>query len=71
MTRRKLKISELQNTKTKDLQSFQKKGKYPIFPLSPLVKTSYKKFEDPQNDKKKIKDSRTSKYENRKLVKFT
>jgi hypothetical protein len=35
------------------------------------VKTSYKKFEDPQNDKKKIKDSRTSKYENKKLVKFT
>jgi hypothetical protein len=36
MTRRKLKILELQNTKTKDLQSFQKKRKYPIPPLAKL-----------------------------------
>jgi hypothetical protein len=33
--------------------------------------TSHKKFEDPQNDKKKIEDSETSKYENKKLSKFT
>jgi hypothetical protein len=28
--------------------------------------TSHKFFEDPQNDKKKIKDSETSKYKNKK-----
>jgi hypothetical protein len=41
MTRRKLKILKLQNTKTKDLGSFQKKSKYPI---SPLTKLHTKKF---------------------------
>jgi len=34
------------------------------------VKLHTKKFEDPQNDKKKIKDSKTSKYKNKKLSKF-
>jgi hypothetical protein len=38
-----------------------KKGTYPI---SSLVKLHTKKFKDPQNGKKKIRDSRTSKYEN-------
>jgi hypothetical protein len=33
MTRAKLKTSELQKTKTKNLQSFKKKIKYPIAPL--------------------------------------
>jgi hypothetical protein len=35
------------------------------------VKLHAKKFEEPQNDKKKIKDPRISKYENKKLSKFT
>jgi len=35
------------------------------------VKLHTKKVEDLQNDKKKIKDSETSKYENKKLSKFT
>jgi len=35
------------------------------------VKLHTKKAEDPQNDNKKIKDSKTSKYENKKLSKFT
>jgi hypothetical protein len=48
MTRRKLNISELQNTKTKNT----------IF------------FEDPQNDKKKIKHLRTSKYKRKKTLFF-
>jgi hypothetical protein len=30
------------------------------YPISSLVKLHTKKFEDPQNDKKKIKDSGTS-----------
>jgi hypothetical protein len=45
-----------------------KKGTYLV---SSLVKTSHKKVENPQNDKKKIKDSGTSKYENKTLSKFT
>jgi hypothetical protein len=45
MTRKKLKFSELQNTKTKDLQSFQKKSKYPI---SPLAKLHTKKLKTPK-----------------------
>jgi hypothetical protein len=39
-----------------------KKGTYPI---SSLVKTSHKKFEDPQNDKKEIENFQTSKYQNK------
>jgi len=35
------------------------------------VKLHTKKFEDPQNDKKNIKYSKTSKYENKKISKFT
>jgi hypothetical protein len=41
-----------------------KKGTYPI---SLLVKTSHKKFENPQNDKKKIEDVEISKYENKRF----
>jgi hypothetical protein len=33
--------------------------------------TSHKIFKDPQNDMKKIEDSRISKYEDKKLSKFT
>jgi len=33
--------------------------------------TSHKKIKDLQNDKKKIEDSRISKYKNKKLSKFT
>jgi len=50
---RKLKTSQLQNTKTKDLRNFEKKSKYPI---SPLVKLHTKKLKT-QKDKKKIEDS--------------
>jgi hypothetical protein len=45
-----------------------KKGTYPIYSL---VNLHTKKFENPQNDKKKIKDSGTSKYEKKKNSKFT
>jgi hypothetical protein len=45
-----------------------KKGTYPI---SSLVKLHTKKFEDSQNDKKKIKNSETSKYKNKNLSKCT
>jgi hypothetical protein len=68
MTRRKLKTSKFQNTKTKNFKIQMKKGTYPI---SSLVKLHTKKFEGPQNDKKQIKDSETSKYGNKKLSKFT
>jgi hypothetical protein len=101
MIRKKLKTSELQNIKTKNLSSFQKKSKYLhpcetshkslkipkmtrrklnilkfqntktkfskfTCPISSLVKLHTNFFEDPQNDKKKIKDSETSKYKNKK-----
>jgi hypothetical protein len=39
-------------------------------PISSLKKTSHKKFEDPQNDKKEIKDFETSKYQNKRPSKF-
>jgi len=39
-----------------------KKG---IYPISSFVKLHTKKFEDPQNDKKKIRNSETSKYKNK------
>jgi hypothetical protein len=45
-----------------------KKGTYPI---SSLVKLHTIFFEDPQNDKKKMKISKTSKYKNKNLSKFT
>jgi hypothetical protein len=54
--------------KTKKFKIHTKKGTYPI---SSIVKLHTKKFEDPQNDKKKIKDSKTSKYKNKKISKFT
>jgi hypothetical protein len=44
-----------------------KKGTYLI---SSLLKTSRKKFEDTQNDKKEIKNFGTSKYQNKKPSKF-
>jgi hypothetical protein len=44
-----------------------KKGTYPV---SWLVKTSHKFFEDPQNDNKKIEDFGTSKYQNKIPSKF-
>jgi len=45
-----------------------KKGTCPIYSL---VNLHTKKFENPQNDKKKIKNSGTSKYKNKKNSKFT
>jgi len=48
MTRRKLEILKLQNTKTKN---FQKERQ--ISPFSPLMKLHTMFFEDPQNYKKK------------------
>jgi len=44
-----------------------KKGTYPV---SSLVKTSHKTFEDPQNDKKEIENFKTSKYQNKIPSKF-
>jgi hypothetical protein len=44
-----------------------KKGTYSV---SLLVKTSHKKFEDPQNDKKEIENFGVSKYHNKKPSKF-
>jgi hypothetical protein len=67
MTRRKLKIPEFQNTKTKNFKIHMNKGTYPI---SSLAKTSHKKFEDPQNDKKEIQNFGTSKYHNERPSKF-
>jgi hypothetical protein len=67
MTRKKLKIPKFQNTKTKNFQNSMKKGTYPIFSL---VKTSHKKFENSQNDKKEIEKFRTSKYQNKRPSKF-
>jgi hypothetical protein len=34
------------------------------------MKTSHKKIEDPQNDKQKIKNFETSKYQNKRPLKF-
>jgi len=53
--------------KQKTFKIHMKKGTYPI---SSLVKLHTKKFENRQNDKKKIEDSRTSKYENNFFFKF-
>jgi hypothetical protein len=44
-----------------------KKGTYPV---SSLVKTSHKKIEDPQNDKKEIENFKTPKHQNKKPSKF-
>jgi hypothetical protein len=41
------------------------------YPISSLVKLHTNLFEDPQNDKKKIQNFENSKYENKKLSKFT
>jgi hypothetical protein len=67
MTRRKLKTLEFQNTKTKNLQSTQEKRHIHHFLTCEI---SHKKFEDPQNDKKKIEDFRILKYQNKKPSKF-
>jgi hypothetical protein len=64
MTRRKLKKIRKQKT-------FKVHMKKCTYPISSLVKLHTQKIEAPQNDKKKIKDSKTSKYENKKLSKFT
>jgi hypothetical protein len=40
------------------------------YPISSLVKLHRNKIEDPQNDKKKIKDFETSKYKNNFFFKF-
>ncbi len=66
MTRRKLKIPKYQNTKTKDLQSSQEENQLPHLPP---CEASHKKIKDPQNDKKKIEDSKISKYQNKKYFK--
>jgi hypothetical protein len=54
-----MKTLELQNTKTKDLWSFQKKIKYLITPPCEIL---HKKIKNPENDKKKIEDSQILKY---------
>jgi hypothetical protein len=66
MIRRKLKILEFQNTNTKNFQNSYDERHIP----SLLVKISHKKFEDPQNDKKKIKDFRTSNTKTKDLQSF-
>jgi hypothetical protein len=55
-----MKTLKLQNTKTKTLQSSQEEKQICL----PPVKLHIKKIKDPQNDKKKIENSRTSKYQN-------
>jgi hypothetical protein len=65
---REIEDLEFQNAKTKNFQSSHEERHILI---SSLVKLHTFFFEDPQNDKKKIKDTRTSKYENKKLSKFT
>jgi hypothetical protein len=52
MTRKKLKTSELQDTKTKYLRSFQKTRKYLI---GPLVKLHTKKIRTPKLTRRKLK----------------
>ncbi len=111
MTRRKLNISNFQNTKIENFQNSHEKGAYPRFlvcenlapknwrppkwqeenwklrnfkiskqktfevskrkenTLFPPLWNFTQKFEDAQDDKKKIKDSKTSKYKNKKLSK--
>jgi hypothetical protein len=64
MTRKKLKISKLHNTKTKDFQSFQKKSKYPI---SPLAKLHTKKLNTP---KIKCRNFNIPKFQNMKTKNF-
>jgi hemerythrin superfamily protein len=41
------------------------------YPISLLVKTSHKTLEDLQNDKKKIENFGTSKYQNKRPSKFS
>jgi len=67
VTRQKLKILKFQNMKTENFKIHMKKGTYPV---SSLVKTSHKKFEDPQNDKKEIQNFGISKYKNKIPSKF-
>jgi len=67
MTRRKLRILEFQNMKTKNFQNSHEKGTYLV---SLLMKISHKKFENPQNDKKEIENFGTSKYQNKRPSKF-
>jgi hypothetical protein len=67
MTRRKLKTLEFQNTKTKTLQSTQEERHIPRFLTWEI---SHRKFEDSQNDKKKIEDFGMLKYQNKKPLKF-
>jgi uncharacterized UBP type Zn finger protein len=55
MTIKKLKILESQNTKTKNFQSSHEKKHIPHFLT---CEPSHKKIGNPQNDKKKIKDSK-------------
>jgi hypothetical protein len=62
MTRRKLKITRFKIPKQKKIQSSQKERHMPCFLA---CETSHKKFNDPQNEKKKIEDFRTSKYQNK------
>jgi hypothetical protein len=52
MTKRKLKTSNFQNTKTKDLRKFPEKIKYPI---SFLVKLHMKKLKTPEMTRRKLK----------------
>jgi hypothetical protein len=53
--------------KTKGFKIHMKKGTYLV---SLLVKTSHKKIEDPQNDKKEIENFGVSKYHNKRPSKF-
>jgi hypothetical protein len=53
--------------KTKNLQSSQEEKHRPSFLT---CETSHKKFENPQNDKKKIEDFGTLKYQHKSPLKF-
>jgi hypothetical protein len=68
-TQKKLKTSKMNKIPNKKPSKFTRQKKIP--PLPPC-ETSHKKIKDPQNDKKKIANFRTSKlYQSKKPSKLT
>jgi hypothetical protein len=52
------------------IENFQNSREERHIPISSLVKTSHKKFEDTQNDEKEIENFIISKYQNNRPSKF-
>jgi len=67
MTRKILKILKFQNTKIKKFQNSREERCIPCFMT---CENFAQKITDPQNDKKKIEDFRTSRYQNKIPSKF-